>query len=60
MIHKTLFLRSESRCLPLKIFKLLNKRKEGSNNVGETAVIFPHIYCETLGALVQLVGIIKA
>ena len=60
MIHKTLFLRRERRCLPLKIFKLLNKREERSNNVGETVVIFPHIYRETLGALVRLVGITKA
>ena len=43
-----------------KIFKLLNKREERPNNVGETVVIFPHIYCETLGSLVRLVGITKA
>ena len=60
MIHKTLFLRHEPRCPPLKIFKLLNKREERSNNVGETVVIFTHIYRETLGALVRLVGITKA
>ena len=53
-------LRHESPCLPLKIFKLLNKREERSNNVGETVVIFPHIYRETLGVLVRLVGITKA
>ena len=46
--------------LPRKIFKLLNKREERPNNVGETVVIFPHIYCETLGSLVRLVGITKA
>ena len=44
---------------PLKIFKLLNKREERSNNVGGTVVIFPHIYCETLGSLVRLVGTTK-
>ena len=53
-------LRHESPCLPLKIFKLLNKREERSNNVGKTVVIFPHISGETLGALVRLVGITKA
>ena len=33
--------------------KLLNKREERWNNVGKTAVIFPQIFCETLGALVH-------
>ena len=60
MIRKMSFLRHESPCLPLKIVKLLNKIKERSNNVGKTVVIFLHIFCETLGALVRLVGITKA
>ena len=60
MIYETLFLSHGSPCLPLKIFKLLNKREERSNNVGKTVVIFPHISGETLGALVRLVGITKA
>ena len=59
MIRKTSLLRHESPCLPLKIFKLLKKREERSNNVGKTVVIFPHISGETLGALVHLVGITK-
>ena len=41
-------------------FENLNKRKERSNNVGKAVVIFPHIFCEMLGALVSLVGITKA
>ena len=49
-------LRHESPCLPLKIVKLLNEIKERSNNVGKTVVIFLHIFWETLGALVRLVG----
>ena len=53
-------MRYEYPCLPLKIFKLLNKREERSNNVGKTVVILPHIFCETLGALVRLVEIAKA
>ena len=53
-------LRHESPCLPLKIVKLLNEIKERSNNVGKTVVIFLHIFWETLGALVRLVGITKA
>ena len=53
-------LRHESPCLPLKIFKLLNKREERSNNVRKTVVVFPDIFHETLGALVRLVGITKA
>ena len=57
MIRKTSLLRHESPCLPLKIFKLLNKREERSNNVGKTVVIFPHIFRETLGAIVCLVRI---
>ena len=40
-------------------FKLLNKREQRSSNVGKTVVIFPHIFCETLGTLVRLVGIQK-
>ena len=56
MIRKTSLLRQESRCLPLKMFKLLRKREERSNNVGQTFVIFPHISGETLDALVRLVG----
>ena len=60
MICKTSLLRYEYPCLPLKIFKLLNKREERSNNVGKTVVIFPYISGDTLGALVRLVGITKA
>ena len=60
MIRKTSLLRHESPCLPLKIFKLLNKREERSNNVEKTVAIFPHISGETLGAPVRLVGITKA
>ena len=60
MIRKTSLLRHESPCLPLKIFKLLNKREERSNNVGKTVVTFPHIFRETLSALVRLVEITKA
>ena len=55
MICKTSLLRHEFPCLPLNIFKLLNKNEERSDNV----VIFPHISGETLGALVGLVGIKK-
>ena len=54
MIGKTSFFSHKSPCLPLKIFKLMNKREERSNNVGKTVVIFPHIFRETLGALVHL------
>ena len=60
MIRKTSFFSHKSPCLPLKIFKLLNKREERSNNVGKTVVIFPNIFCERLGALMHLVGISKA
>ena len=60
MIRKTSLLRHESPCLPLKVFILLNKREERSNNVGKTAVIFLNISGETLGVLVPLVGITKA
>ena len=60
MIRKISLLRHESPCLPLKTFKLLNKREERSNNVGKTVVIFPYISGETLGALARLVGITKA
>ena len=60
MIRTTSLLRHKSPCLPLKIFKLLNKREERSNNVGKTAVIFLNISGETIGVLVPLVGITKA
>ena len=60
MIRTTSLLRHESPCLPLKIFKLLNKREERSNNVGKTAVIFFNISGEILGVLVPLVGTTKA
>ena len=60
MIHKTSFLNHESLWHPLKIFKLLNKREEQRNNVEKTAVIFPRIFYETLGALVCLLGIREA
>ena len=53
-------MRHESPCLPLKAFKLLNKREERSNNVGKTVVIFTYISGETLGALVRSAGITKA
>ena len=59
MIRKTSFFSHKSPCLPLKILKLLNKREERSNNVGKTVLIFPHIFRETLCALVRLVGIKK-
>ena len=61
MIRKTLLLRHESPCLPLKIFKLFKKtnEEERSNNVGKTVVTFPHVSGETLGAFVRLVGITK-
>ena len=60
MIGKTSFFNGKSPCLPLKIFRLLNKREEWSNNIGKAVVIFPHLFCETLGALVHLLGITKA
>ena len=60
MIHKNFFMRHESPCLHLKIFKVLNKREEPSNNVGKTVVVFPDIFYEMLSALVRLVGITKA
>ena len=44
MIRKTSFLSYKSPCLPLNIFKLLNKREERSNNVGKTASILPHFF----------------
>ena len=40
--------------------RLLNKSEERSNNVGKIVVIFPHIYGETLSALLRLVRITKA
>ena len=60
MIRKASLLRHKLPCCPLKIFRLLNEREEWPNNVGKTEVIFPHIFCETLGALVHLIGITKA
>ena len=60
MICKTSLLRQESPCLPLNIFKLLNKREERSNNVGKIVLIFPHTSSETLGAFMRLLGITKA
>ena len=60
MVRKASLLRHESPCLPLKIFKLLNKTEERRNYVGKTFVIFPCISGETLGAPVRLVGITKA
>ena len=60
MIRNTSLFTHESPCFPLKISKLLNKREERSNNVGKPVVIFPHIFCETLGALVRLIEIRKA
>ena len=60
MIRKTSLLRHESPCLPLKIFKLLNKSEQRSNNVGKTVAVFPHISGETLGTLVCSVGITKS
>ena len=60
MICKTSLPGHEFPCPPLKIFKLLNKREERSNNVGKTVVIFCHISGKTFGALVHLVGITKA
>ena len=57
MIGKTSFFSHKSPCLPIKIFKLLNKREVRSNNVVKTVVIFPNIFRETLGALVHLVEI---
>ena len=66
MIGKTSFFSHKSPCFPLKIFKLLNKRegkrkvKTNGGNVGKTKVIFPHTFCETLGAFVHLLGITKA
>ena len=53
MIRETLFFTHKSSCLPLKIFKLLNKREERSSNKRKTVVIFPHVFRETLGALVR-------
>ena len=53
-------MRHEPPCLPLKIFKLLNKREEQSNNVGKTVAIFPHTSGKTLGAILCLLGIKKA
>ena len=60
MIGKTSFFSQKSPYLLLKIFKLLNKREQRSNNVRKTVVIFSDIFRETLGALVHLVGITKA
>ena len=44
MIGKTSFLNHESLCHPVKIFKLLNKRKEQSNKARKTAVIFRKVF----------------
>ena len=60
MFRKTSFYSHKSSCLALKIFKLLNKSEEWSNNVGKTVVIFPHNFRQTLGVLIRLVGITKA
>ena len=60
MIRETSLLRHESSCLPLTIFKLLNKSEERSNNIGKTVVIFPHISGESLGALLRLVRTTEA
>ena len=54
MISKALFLKQESPCCTLKIFKVLNKREEQRNNVGKTAVIIPQIFRETLGVFARL------
>ena len=50
MTSKTSFLSHKSPCLPLKIFKLFNKREVPSNNGGKTVVNFPHSFRETLSA----------
>ena len=60
MIGKASFFSHKSPCFPLKIFKLLYKREVRSNNVGKTVVNFPHIFRETLGAIVHLVAITEA
>ena len=61
MIRKTNFSATNPHVfLSLKIFKPLNKREERPKNVGKIGVVFSHIFCETLGALVRLVGITKA
>ena len=60
MIRKTSFMNHKSPCDTQKIFKLLNKRKERWNNVEKTAVIFPEVFCETLGALTFLLGLTRA
>ena len=59
MIHKTSFFTHKFPCLPLKIFKLSNKREERSNHVKKSVVIAPHNSREKLGAIVHLVGITK-
>ena len=60
MIGKAPFFSHKAPCITLKVFKLLNEREEQSNNVRKTVVNFPHIFRETLGAPVHLVGITKA
>ena len=60
IICDTSILNNESPYHPLKIFKLLNKRKDRSNNVEKIALVFPQTFCQTLGALVCLLGITKA
>ena len=59
VIRETSFLSHESPCLSLNIFKLLNKREVRSDNLGKTVVVFRHIFRETLGLLVRLVGTTK-
>ena len=44
MIGKTSFLSYKLPCLPLQIFKLLNKREQRSRNVRKTELIFPHFF----------------
>ena len=60
MIRRTSFFSHHSPCLRLKIFRLLNKKEERSNNVGKTVVISLHIFREKLSALARLLGITKA
>ena len=60
MIHKTSFLNHKFPCHLLKILKLLNKIEKQRNNVGKTAVVFPQIFGQPLGALACSLGITKA
>lgn len=50
----------ESLCHPLKNLKLLNKREQQWNNIRKTALIFPKILQQMLGAFVHLLRITKA